>query len=488
MSSVTVCARFRPLNSKERRDHGDSPSCIQSVDSENFIFKDGKEEESMFCFDRVFYQESLQSDVYDFLARPIIQDVVNAISGTIITYGQTGAGKTYSMEGPSILENKDQNKGLLPRVVEGLFECLKLDDETIKYTVKLSMVEIYMEKVRDLLDLSKDNLQIKECKVLGVFLSGVTEISITDAAEALVHLSNGISNRTVGETQMNMESSRSHCAYIFTVQQESVRDTRLKTGKLILLDLAGSEKIEKTGAEGKILEEAKTINKSLSALGNVINALTDDSPGRVNHIPYRDSKITRILRDALGGPSRTALLLCCSPSPSNAAESLSTLRFGTRAKHIKSTPRGNRSAEKVPRKQLFPSPTKDESCQRILDKLSEKMKIEDVKLLEELFIMEGIISIQALGADSESVYEDVTLKTITTLQQAVEEQACVIKKLKRENRYLKAKLLLIQGLNFDQKTAERHSQYFWKDLRGISSFLRRILEFMRLKKMSKLAD
>lgn len=180
---------------------------------------------------------------------------------------------------------------------------------------------------------------------------------------------------------MNMASSRSHCVYIFTVQQEFPKDKRfsfppnlvleirtkklwtfwdcdrIRTGKLILVDLAGSEKVEKTGAEGKLLDEAKTINKSLSALGNVINALTCSPQGRANHIPYRDSKLTRILQDALvslpssgpnslswlsifienqvflilqGGNSRTALLCCCSPSPSNASESLSTLRFGAR--------------------------------------------------------------------------------------------------------------------------------------------------------------
>ncbi|KAF8394469.1 hypothetical protein HHK36_020677 [Tetracentron sinense] len=306
MSNVTVCARFRPLSSKEKRDHGDV-ICIRSIDAENFVFKDEKDEDFTFCFDRVFYPGSEQVDVYEFLAQPIVRDAVNAINGTIITYGQTGAGKTYSIEGPSILGCDEQKKeGLLPRVVGELFECLKSADEMIKYTVKLSMVEIYMEKVRDLFDLSKDNLHIKEGKVQGIFLSGVTEISILDPEEALRSLSSGIANRAVGETLMNMASSRSHCVYIFTVRQESTKDRRMKTGKLILVDLAGSEKVEKTGAEGRVLEEAKTINKSLSALGNVINALTGSTPGKVNHIPYRDSKLTRILQDALVSPP----LLC----------------------------------------------------------------------------------------------------------------------------------------------------------------------------------
>ncbi|KAJ4822927.1 serine/threonine-protein kinase KIN2, partial [Turnera subulata] len=274
MSSITVCARFRPLSSSERRENGDGV-CVRCIDHESFTFEDEKEEECTFGFDRVFYEGSEQADVFQFVALPIVRDAVNGTNnGSIITYGQTGAGKTYSIEGPGILECDEAKKGLLPRLVDGLFECIRSADEAIKYTVKLSMVEIYMEKVRDLLDLTKDNMLIKESKKHGIMLSGVTEIQISDPAEALQNLSSGIVNRAVGETHMNVASSRSHCIYIFTVQQELTRDKRVKIGKILLVDLAGSEKVEKTGAEGKVLEEAKTINKSLSALGNVVNALT----------------------------------------------------------------------------------------------------------------------------------------------------------------------------------------------------------------------
>ncbi|KAG4176711.1 hypothetical protein ERO13_A11G263132v2 [Gossypium hirsutum] len=145
MSNVTVCVRFRPLSSKEKRDLGDN-ICIQSMDSETFIIKDEKEEGFTFSFDKVFYEESNQADVYEFLVLPIVRDTVNSINGTIITYGQTGAGKTYSMEGPNILESDEKKKGILPRVVDGLFACIKTSADSTKYTVKLSMVEIYMEK------------------------------------------------------------------------------------------------------------------------------------------------------------------------------------------------------------------------------------------------------------------------------------------------------------------------------------------------------
>ncbi|TYJ11614.1 hypothetical protein E1A91_A11G288400v1 [Gossypium mustelinum] len=434
MSNVTVCVRFRPLSSKEKRDLGDN-ICIQSMDSETFIIKDEKEEGFTFSFDKVFYEESNQADVYEFLVLPIVRDTVNSINGTIITYGQTGAGKTYSMEGPNILESDEKKKGILPRVVDGLFACIKTSADSTKYTVKLSMVEIYMEKVRDLFDLSKDNIQIKESKTQGIVLSGATEISLSDTAEALQSLS----------TEMNMASSRSHCVYMFTLNQESISEKRVKSGKLILVDLAGSEKVEKTGAEGRVLEEAKTINKSLSALGNVINALTCGSPAKANHIPYRDSKLTRMLQDALGGNSRTALLCCCSPSPSNASESLSTLRFGARAKHIKTSPLVIKvSEEKCSKKNGDASGTRDESFEKILEKMSERLNDEDIELLEELFIQAGLFVDPDSEEDLESAIQDVVQQTISSLMKAVEELRSTVEMLQRENNAMKGRLAVAE--------------------------------------------
>ncbi|XP_022968712.1 kinesin-like protein KIN-1 isoform X4 [Cucurbita maxima] len=387
MSNITVCARFRPLSSKERRDHGDAV-CIQCVDSETFIFKDEKAEEFTFNFDRVFYEKSEQTDVYRFLAQPIVQDALNAVNGTIITFGQ---------------------------------------------------VEIYMEKVRDLFDLSKDNIQIKESKTQGIMLNGVIEMPVKDPPEALLTLSNGIANRAVGETQMNIASSRSHCIYIFTIQQESTKDKRARTGKLNLVDLAGSEKVEKTGAEGRVLEEAKTINKSLSALGNVINALTCGPTGRGNHIPYRDSKLTRILQDALGGNSRTALLCCCSPSPTNSSESLSTLRFGARAKHIKTSPRVANEDKSIRELENF-TPIKRESREKLLNELQESLDMEHVQILEQLFIQNGILFDPCSIEEPELAYEDVTSQTISSLQLALEELLSTNVELMKENVGLKARV------------------------------------------------
>ncbi|XP_042006939.1 kinesin-like protein KIN-1 [Salvia splendens] len=433
MSGIRVCALFRPLNSKEKTCHGDSIS-ILGIDSESFVFKDEKDEETEFRFDKVFFPGTEQADIYEFLALPIVKAAASGANGAVITYGQTGAGKTYSMEGPNIIQCDEKQKGLLPRVVDGIFNAIKSSDDIIKYTVKLSMVEIYMERVRDLFDRSKDNLQIKENKMQGIFVNGVTEISISDSAEALRTLSTGIANRAVGETQMNIASSRSHCIYIFIICREIRKERRY--GKLILVDLAGSEKAEKTGAEGRVLEEAKTINRSLSALGNVINALS--LPGRGSHIPYRDSKLTRILQDALGGNSQTALLCCCSPSPSNASETLSTLRFGARAQHIKQLAHFNVKEDEETISPPEVSSTKNESMERILAKLAERMEPEDVQLLEQLFVLEGIFfDPNSVEEEVESAYEDVTSRTISSLHKAVEELAATVDELK-EKETLKA--------------------------------------------------
>ncbi|XP_075511098.1 kinesin-like protein KIN-1 isoform X2 [Primulina tabacum] len=452
MRNIRVCALFRPLNEKERSDHGDAV-CITGVDSESFIIKDEKQEEVEFCFDKVFYQGSEQADIYEFIALPIVKGIVNGVNGAIVTYGQTGAGKTYTMEGPKLIDCEEKEKGLLPRVVDGIFDIIKHSNDMSKYMIKLSMVEIYMERVRDLFDLSKDNLQIKESREQGIFVSGVTEIPVSDSAEALHCLSSGIANRAVGDTQMNVVSSRSHCIYIFSIQLELEKERR--SGKLILVDLAGSEKAEKTGAAGRVLEEAKTINKSLSALGNVINALTCASTVRGNHIPYRDSKLTRILQDAIGGDSHTTLLCCCSPSPSNASETLSTLRFGSRARHIKASALVNFKGDEDTNSPESVSLIKDESCEKILEKMKQRMKIEDVQLLEQLFILEGIFFDPNSTEKTEAAYEDVISTTISSLQEAVKLLATKVEELKndkealeKENKALKNRIITTQSSPF----------------------------------------
>jgi kinesin family protein 5 len=201
------------------------------------------------------------------------------------------------------------------------------------------MIEIYMEKIRDLLDPVKTNLKVHEDKNKGIYIADVTETYVGEEIEVYDIMKLGNENRAIGYTDMNAQSSRSHSCFIITIHQNNTTDFSSKTGKLYLVDLAGSEKISKTGATGNTLEEAKTINKSLSTLGLVINNLTD---GKSTHIPYRDSKLTRVLQESLGGNARTALIITCSPAKYNLDETISTLKFGARAKQVKNKPKINK--------------------------------------------------------------------------------------------------------------------------------------------------
>ncbi len=252
------------------------------------------------------------------------------------------------MQGPSI--DDAELKGIIPRMIDTVFEGVMNADENIEFLVKASYLEIYMEHIRDLLDTRKDNLKIREEKNKGIWVEGATEVYVSKPQDVLDIIRTGQANRAIASTKMNAESSRSHSIFVLYLNQKNLKDGSNKQGKLYLVDLAGSEKVGKTGAQGTTLDEAKMINKSLSALGNVINSLTD---GKSGHIPYRDSKLTRMLQESLGGNSRTTLIINCSPSSYNEAETLSTLRFGNRAKTIKNKAKINQERSAAELKELL---------------------------------------------------------------------------------------------------------------------------------------
>jgi len=326
-------ARFRPQNKIEIASGGEP---IVEFDSEDTCRINSNEAQGAFTFDRVFNMASRQTDVFDFSIRPTVDDILNGYNGTVFAYGQTGAGKSYTMMGPDI--DDEEQKGIIPRIVEQIFTSILTSSGNIEYTVRVSYMEIYMERIRDLLAPQNDNLPIHEEKSRGVYVKGLLEIYVSSVQEVYEVMRRGGMARAVAATNMNQESSRSHSIFVITVTQKNVETGSSKSGTLFLVDLAGSEKVGKTGASGQTLEEAKKINKSLSSLGNVINALTD---GKSTHIPYRDSKLTRILQESLGGNSRTTLIINCSPSSYNDQETMSTLRFGTRAKSIKNKAKVN---------------------------------------------------------------------------------------------------------------------------------------------------
>ncbi|KAK4204895.1 P-loop containing nucleoside triphosphate hydrolase protein [Triangularia verruculosa] len=343
-NSIKVVARFRPQNRVEIESGGQPIVSFQGPDT---CTVDSKEAQGSFTFDRVFDMSCKQSDIFDFSIKPTVDDILNGYNGTVFAYGQTGAGKSYTMMGTNI--DDDSGKGVIPRIVEQIFSQIMSSPANIEYTVRVSYMEIYMERIRDLLAPQNDNLPVHEEKSRGVYVKGLLEIYVSSVQEVFEVMRRGGNARAVAATNMNQESSRSHSIFVVTITQKNVETGSAKSGQLFLVDLAGSEKVGKTGASGQTLEEAKKINKSLSALGMVINALTD---GKSSHVPYRDSKLTRILQESLGGNSRTTLIINCSPSSYNDAETLSTLRFGMRAKSIKNKAKVNAELSPAELKQM----------------------------------------------------------------------------------------------------------------------------------------
>lgn len=269
----------------------------------------------------------------------MVDSVLAGFNGTIFAYGQTGTGKTFTMEG---LRGDEEKKGVIPRSFEHIFSHIAQSKDE-QYLVRASYLEIYQEEIRDLLAKNQNvRLELKERPDTGVYVKDLASFVCKSQSEIEHVMSVGNQNRKVGPTNMNEHSSRSHAIFIITVECSTVDpDTNkphIRAGKLNLVDLAGSERQAKTGATGERLKEATKINLSLSALGNVISALVD---GKSTHVPYRDSKLTRLLQDSLGGNAKTVMVANIGPADYNYEESLTTLRYANRAKNIKNKPRIN---------------------------------------------------------------------------------------------------------------------------------------------------
>ncbi|XP_019746951.1 kinesin-like protein KIF3B [Hippocampus comes] len=337
--SIKVVVRCRPMNDKERAATFES---VVSVDVKlgQIIVRNPRESLScksskVFTFDSVYNWKSKQIELYDESFRPLVDSVLQGFNGTIFAYGQTGTGKTYTMEGT---RNDPERRGVIPNSFDHIFTHISRSQNQ-QYLVRASYLEIYQEEIRDLL--SKDQarqLELRERPDTGVYVKNLSSF-VTRSKEEIENVMNvGNQNRSVGSTNMNEHSSRSHAIFVITVECSELGldgENHIRVGKLNLVDLAGSERQTKTGAQGERLKEATKINLSLSALGNVISALVD---GRSSHIPYRDSKLTRLLQDSLGGNARTVMVANIGPASYNLEETLTTLHYSSRAKNIKNTP------------------------------------------------------------------------------------------------------------------------------------------------------
>ncbi|XP_040915830.1 kinesin-like protein KIF15-A isoform X2 [Toxotes jaculatrix] len=340
--SIKVFVRVRPLTQGTGlTTDGDQSLCL-TVISPTTIRLLSKPEPRTFTYDHVADMDTSQDSVFSSVAKNIVESCMNGYNGTIFAYGQTGSGKTFTMLGPSELDNfTDELRGLIPRSFEYLFFLINREVErsaqSKSFLCKCSFIEIYNEQIYDLLDTASASLFLRENIKKGVFVEGAVEKFVNSATEAYQVLSMGWRNRRVASTSMNRESSRSHAVFTMTLEsKESINEVvNIRMSQLNLVDLAGSERQKDTHTEGSRLKEASSINRSLMCLGQVIMALVDVSNGKNRHICYRDSKLTFLLRDSLGGNAKTYIIANVHPGSKCFGETLSTLQFAQRAKLIK---------------------------------------------------------------------------------------------------------------------------------------------------------
>ncbi|XP_010263116.1 PREDICTED: kinesin-like protein KIN-12E [Nelumbo nucifera] len=339
--NVQVVIRIRPLSSSEISLQGYS-KCVRQESSQTVTWIGHPE--SRFTFDLVAGETISQEKLFKVAGVPMVENCMGGYNSCMFAYGQTGSGKTHTMLGdieggtrrPSV------NCGMTPRVFEYLFSRIQKEketrrDEKLRFTCKCSFLEIYNEQILDLLDPTSLNLQIREDAKKGIYVENLTELEVTSAQDVIQQLVQGAANRKVAATNMNRASSRSHSVFTCAIESkwESQGVTHHRFARLNLVDLAGSERQKSSGAEGERLKEATNINKSLSTLGLVIMNLVNISNGKSLHVPYRDSKLTFLLQDSLGGNSKTIIIANISPSNCCSLETLSTLKFAQRAKFIK---------------------------------------------------------------------------------------------------------------------------------------------------------
>ncbi|CAF1920589.1 BnaC02g38250D [Brassica napus] len=361
--SVKVAVHIRPLIGDERLQG--CKDCVTVVSGKPQV----QIGSHSFTFDHVYGScGSPSTDMYEQCAAPLVDGLFQGYNATVLAYGQTGSGKTYTMGTGS--GDSSQTGGIVPQVMNSLFTKIETLKDQIEFQIHVSFIEIHKEEVQDLLDPSnnksdttsngkvahvpgKPPIQIRETSNGVITLAGSTEVSVSTLKEMAACLDQGSISRATGSTNMNNQSSRSHAIFTITVEQmrkintDSPDNGSLKEeylcAKLHLVDLAGSERAKRTGSDGMRFKEGVHINKGLLALGNVISALGDEKKRKDGaHVPYRDSKLTRLLQDSLGGNSRTVMIACISPADINAEETLNTLKYANRARNIRNKPVVNR--------------------------------------------------------------------------------------------------------------------------------------------------
>lgn len=335
-ANVKVVVRVRPHNAGH---HVLDIEEIGSDQSHVHLWDSARNVPFTVQVDHAFGTEATQQDVFDVVGWPMVDHCLDGFNSTIFAYGQTGSGKTHTMMGD--IEKKTSNEaGLIPRVFEALFTAMEEKKDLFgTCSVKCSFLEIYNEEITDLLDPSMSGLQIRAGdSKRGVYVQGLSERQVQSADDVLCLIQSGSENRSIAATKMNDRSSRSHSVFTASIEFQQLMPNgscRTRCSKLNLVDLAGSERIGRSGVTGEQLTEAKSINRSLSVLGRVITAIVDRQERKSSHVPFRDSRLTFLLQESLGGNSRTALVATVTPTEDSAGETYCTLAFAAGAKKIK---------------------------------------------------------------------------------------------------------------------------------------------------------
>ncbi|CAG2164191.1 unnamed protein product [Oppiella nova] len=452
--SVKVIVRCRPMSDKEvKGGHKQiiDMYCDRGVIQIHKPLAAEEESPKIFTFDAVYDWNSNQTDLYEEIFRPLVDSVLEGFNGTVFAYGQTGTGKTFTMEGSA------DKPGIIPNSFEQIFSCIARSHNQ-QYLVRSSYLEIYQEEIKDLL--SKDQslrLELKERPDIGVYVKDLSSFVCKSIKEIEHVMSCGHQNRSVGATNMNEHSSRSHAIFIITIEhsEEGVDgQNHIRVGKLNLVDLAGSERQAKTGTVGQRQKEAIKINLSLSALGNVISSLVD---GKSTHIPYRDSKLTRLLQDSLGGNAKTVMVANIGPASYNYEESLTTLRYANRAKNIKNSPRVNEDPKDALLREF------QSEIEKLKQQLMDKRKRKENRLSGGLSDDQMIQSLESTPAiDTEAV------ERLQTKIKAMESK------------------LLVGGKNIVDHTNQQQKELELKNVKEVNARERRELENMQNELMKDL--
>ncbi|GFP98842.1 kinesin-like protein kifc3 [Phtheirospermum japonicum] len=419
--NIRVFCRCRPLNTEEIDGGASVAVDFEAAKDGELIVKSNGISRKTFKFDAIFSPEADQFDVFEETA-PLAMSVLDGYNVCVFAYGQTGTGKTFTMEGTS------EERGVNYRTLEKLFGIIEERNNTYRYEVSVSVLEVYNEQIRDLLSvsdsqpgLSSKRLEIKQVGEGGHHVPGLVEARVNNVSEVWEVLRTGSNGRAVGSTNANEHSSRSHCMHCVMVKGENLINGECTKSKLWLVDLAGSERIAKTEVQGERLKETQNINRSLSALGDVISALATRSP----HVPFRNSKLTHLLQDSLGGDSKTLMFVQISPNENDLTETLCSLNFASRVRGIELGP----AKKQMDKTELF-------KYKQMAEKLRQDLKSKEfqVKKLEDT----------NYGLEVKVKERDVRNRNLQDKIKELESQLLVERKLARQH--------------VDSRIAEQHRQ------------------------------